>query len=58
MEITELYIGEADAWDLCVYESDASTFYHQIGWRNVVADCLIFRCSNENESGLVAGLVA
>ena len=36
MEIAELRTGEEDAWDSYVYESDASTFYHQIGWRNVV----------------------
>jgi len=36
MEITELRTGEEEAWDSYVYESDASTFYHQIGWRNVV----------------------
>ncbi|VUT26082.1 MAG: hypothetical protein MOIL_01377 [Candidatus Methanolliviera sp. GoM_oil] len=36
MEISELRTGEEDAWDSYVYESDASTFYHQIGWRNVV----------------------
>jgi len=36
MEISELRTGEGDAWDSYVYESDASTFYHQIGWRNVV----------------------
>ncbi len=54
MEISELRTGDADAWDSYVYESDTSTFYHYIGWGNVVADCLIFRCSNENESGIVA----
>ena len=36
MEISELRTGEEEAWDSYVYESDASTFYHQIGWRNVV----------------------
>lgn len=36
MEISELRTGEEDAWDSYVYESDAATFYHQIGWRNVV----------------------
>ena len=36
MEIRELRTGEEEAWDSYVYESDASTFYHQIGWRNVV----------------------
>jgi len=36
MAITELRIGEEEAWDSYVHESDASTFYHQIGWRNVV----------------------
>ncbi|MGP8322997.1 MAG: FemAB family XrtA/PEP-CTERM system-associated protein [Methanosarcinaceae archaeon] len=36
MEIHELRTGEEEAWDSYVYESDASTFYHQIGWRNVV----------------------
>ncbi len=36
MEISELRTGDADAWDSYVHESDTSTFYHQIGWRNVV----------------------
>ncbi|MEA1895458.1 MAG: FemAB family XrtA/PEP-CTERM system-associated protein [Euryarchaeota archaeon] len=36
MEISELRTGEEDAWDSYVYESDESTFYHQIGWRDVV----------------------
>ncbi|NIA11181.1 MAG: hypothetical protein GWP10_16025 [Nitrospiraceae bacterium] len=35
-EISKLRTGEEDAWDSYVYESDASTFYHQIGWGNVV----------------------
>ena len=37
MEITELQRGEEKAWDSYVYNSNNSTFYHQIGWRNVVA---------------------
>lgn len=36
MEITELRTGEEDAWDSYIYASDASTFYHRIGWMNVV----------------------
>jgi FemAB-related protein (PEP-CTERM system-associated) len=36
MEISELRTGEDDAWDSYIYESDTSTFYHQIGWRNIV----------------------
>jgi len=36
MEIMELRTGEEDAWDSYIYGADASTFYHQIGWRNVV----------------------
>jgi len=36
MEITELRTGEEEAWASYVHESNASTFYHQIGWRNVV----------------------
>jgi len=37
MEITELQREEEKAWDEYVYNSNNSTFYHQIGWRNVVA---------------------
>ena len=36
MEITELRTRKEGAWDSYVYESDGSTFYHQIGWLNVV----------------------
>jgi len=37
MEITELQREEEKAWDEYVHNSNNSTFYHQIGWRNVVA---------------------
>ncbi len=36
MEISKLRTGEEAAWDSYVNGSDSSTFYHQIGWRNVV----------------------
>ena len=36
MEITKLKREEEKAWDSYVYNSNSSTFYHQIGWRNVV----------------------
>lgn len=36
MEITELKRKDEKAWDAYVLKSDQSTFYHQIGWRNVV----------------------
>ena len=36
MQITELRKEEEKAWDAYVYNSNSSTFYHQIGWRNVV----------------------
>jgi hypothetical protein len=36
MEITELRNKEEKSWDSYVHNSNASTFYHQIGWRNVV----------------------
>ena len=36
MEITELQKEEEKAGDSYVYNSNNSTFYHQIGWRNVV----------------------
>ena len=37
MEITELHNKEDEkAWDSYIYNSNSSTFYHQIGWRNVV----------------------
>jgi serine/alanine adding enzyme len=36
MEITELQKEDEKAWDEYVHNSNTSTFYHQIGWRNVV----------------------
>jgi FemAB-related protein (PEP-CTERM system-associated) len=36
LQITELEREDEAAWDAYVYSSPASTFYHQIGWRNVV----------------------
>ena len=37
MEITELQREDEKAWDEYVLKTEHSTFYHQIGWRNVVA---------------------
>jgi len=36
MEITELQREDEKAWDMYVHKSNSSTFYHQLGWRNVV----------------------
>jgi hypothetical protein len=36
LEITELRREDEKAWDAYVYNSSSSTFYHQLGWRNVV----------------------
>ncbi len=36
LQITELEREDEAAWDAYVYNSLASTFYHQIGWKNVV----------------------
>lgn len=36
MGITKLQQEDEDAWDSYVYNSNSSTFYHQIGWKNVV----------------------
>ena len=36
MEITELRKEDETAWDTYIHKSSSSTFYHQIGWRNVV----------------------
>jgi len=36
MEITELRREYERAWDSYVYNSNTSTFYHQLGWKNVV----------------------
>jgi len=36
MEITKLRREEEKAWDSYIHNSNSSTFYHQIGWRNVV----------------------
>jgi len=36
MEITELRREEEKLWDSYIHSSNTSTFYHQIGWRNVV----------------------
>jgi len=36
LEITELKKEDEKAWDPYIYSSNSSTFYHQIGCRNVV----------------------
>jgi FemAB-related protein (PEP-CTERM system-associated) len=36
LEISELHRNDEKAWDEYVYRHPDSTFYHQIGWRNVV----------------------
>jgi len=36
LEITELHNKDEKAWDSYVLKSSTSTFYHQLGWRNVV----------------------
>ena len=36
LKITELQKEEEKAWDSYVHNSNSSTFYHQIGWRNMV----------------------
>jgi len=36
MEVYELEREDEKAWDEYVYNSNSATFYHQIGWRNVV----------------------
>ena len=36
MQITELQKEDEAAWDSYILNSNNSTFYHQIGWRNVV----------------------
>ena len=37
-DITELRREDEKAWDSYVYNSNKSTFYHQIGWQNVVEE--------------------
>ena len=36
MEIIELQREDEKAWDSYIYKSNTSTFFHQIGWKNVV----------------------
>jgi len=36
LEVYELKKEEEKAWDSYIYKSSNSTFYHQLGWRNVV----------------------
>ena len=36
MEVYELKKEEEKAWGSYIYKSSSSTFYHQLGWRNVV----------------------
>jgi len=36
LEVYELKKEEEKAWDSYIYKSSSSTFYHQLGWRNVV----------------------
>jgi serine/alanine adding enzyme len=38
MEITELKITDEKEWDEYVRKSGCSTFYHQTGWKRVIAD--------------------
>ena len=35
-EITELEKEGKESWDSYIHKSSTSTFYHQIGWKNVV----------------------
>lgn len=36
MEIADLRKEEEEAWDEYIFKSNSSTFYHRIGWKNVV----------------------
>ena len=36
LEVYELKKEEEKLWDSYIYKSSSSTFYHQLGWRNVV----------------------
>ena len=36
LEIYELKKEDETAWDTYIHKSNSSTFYHQIGWKNVV----------------------
>ena len=36
LRIPELEKEDEEAWDAYFYGSNSSTFYHQIGWRNVM----------------------
>jgi len=36
LEVYDLKKEEEKAWDSYIHKSSTSTFYHQIGWRNVV----------------------
>ena len=36
LEVYELEREDEKAWDSYILKSSTSTFYHQIGWRNVV----------------------
>ena len=36
LEICELKKEDETAWDTYIHKSNSSTFYHQIGWKNVV----------------------
>jgi hypothetical protein len=38
LEIYELKKEDETAWDSYIHKSNSSTFYHQIGWRNVVQE--------------------
>jgi FemAB-related protein (PEP-CTERM system-associated) len=52
LEINELKKNDERAWDEYILNSEHSTFYHQIGWRNVVEKTYkhkpIYLIANEN----------
>lgn len=54
MEIYEIKNSDEKAWDEYVYKSNNSTFYHQLGWRNVIKKTYghkpIYIISKENEA--------
>ena len=61
MEITELQSEGEKAWDSYVLNSNSSTFYHQIGWRNVVEKTYkhkpVYLIAKEEEEGEIKGVL-
>jgi hypothetical protein len=56
MKITELEKEDKESWDSYVHKSHTSTFYHQIGWKNVVEKTYKHKHAFWQEAGFGSGI--